>query len=505
MNLGDFADRYCTRHGDRVAVIDSGRQLTYGQVLERSNRFANLLLGQGVQPGERVAVLVGNRMEWFEITFGTAKAGAVRTYLHPRAVPEELAYQLADSGASTLVIGPEFFDLIDKTDTGPVRTVIKVDESYGNTLLKMPAEAPGVSPKGDDLVALTYSSGTTGKPKGVMWPHSTMLGFINSFLLEFEFAQDDVMLHTGPMSHAAGTFTYPMMYRGAKNIILDKFDIESILDAIVEHRVTTLMLVPTMLYMLLEALEDREADTSSVRNILYGSSPIAPAKLAKAIERFGNVFQQSYGSNEAGTITALRKYEHDPDSPVLASAGQPSLISEVKLLDADGAEVPVGEVGEVTARGPYTGIGYWQRPKETAATWIGDGWVRTSDIGRFDENGYLYIVDRKADMIISGGFNVYPREVEDVLLSHHDVAEAVVIGIPDDKWGERVCAVVRPINGRALTDTDLDGWCREHLSGYKVPRLYQLIDDEFPKNAQGKVLRRVIREPFWRGLDRQVH
>ncbi|KAA0233907.1 MAG: Long-chain-fatty-acid--CoA ligase [Acidimicrobiales bacterium] len=504
MDLAELVSRAARWYGDETAVVQGDRFISFRELDERSTRLGNALLESGVSPGDRVAVLLGNRLEWFDVTFGLLKAGIVRTYLNPRNTPPEIAYQLADAGASVLVVSDEFAPLVEGADMGPVERVIRTGDSYEAMLAGAGTQA--MPPRGPaELAALMYSSGTTGRPKGVMQTHGNWLAMTTGALIDIGVRSDDVLLHVGPMSHASGGFAYPFLYRGGKQVVYAGFDPIGMLDAIPAHGVTTLLLVPTMIYALLEILGQHPVDTSSIRTILYGGSPMAPGKLEQALEVFGPVFQQTYGMTEAlGGDTFLHKHEHLPGSPRLASAGRTSFGVELEIVDDEANVLPAGEVGEVVQRGPHVMAGYWNREEETAEVLTDDGWFHTSDMGYLDEDGYLFIVDRKADMIVSGGFNVYPREVEDVVMAHPQVAEAVVIAVPDEKWGESVKAVVRLLEGEATTTEELDEWCRSRLSGYKIPRSYDFVTDELPKNPNGKPLRRLVREPYWEAHDRRV-
>ena len=505
MNLGDVLTRAARWYGDKTAVVDGDRSVSFRELDERANRLGQALLTSGLERGDRVGVLLGNRLEWFDVTFGLLKAGLVRTYLNPRLAPPEITYQLADAGASALVVSEEVAPLVDGADLGPVQHVIRTGEEYEAMLGAASPEAPTVDLQADDLAALMYSSGTTGRPKGVMQTHGNWLAMTTGALIDIGLVADDVLLHVGPMSHASGGFTYPFLYRGATQVIHRGFDPIEMLEAIPRYGITTLLLVPTMIYMLLEILEAHPVDTSSLRTVLYGGSPMAPAKLEACLARFGPVFQQSYGMTEAlGGDTFLRKEEHVPASARLASAGRPAFNVELRVADDDGRDVPTGETGEVVVRGGHVMAGYWNRPEATAEVVTSDGWFRTSDMGYLDDEGYLFIVDRKADMIVSGGFNVYPREVEDVLLAHAAVAEAAVVAVPDERWGESVKAVVRPMPDMSVTEAELDEWCRERLAKFKVPRSYDVVAEDLPKNPNGKVLRRLVREPYWAGHDRRV-
>ncbi|MCZ7528786.1 MAG: long-chain fatty acid--CoA ligase [Acidimicrobiia bacterium] len=505
MNLATLVTRAACWFGNRPAVIDGGRTMSFRELEERSNQFAHVMAGLGCRPGERVAVLLGNRLEWFDVTFGLLKAGLVRTYVNPRSAPPEIAHQLADSGARTVIVSDEFEGLLEATDLGAVEHVIRTGGEYDALLEAAAASAPGLDLGPDTLAALQYSSGTTGRPKGVMQTHGNWLAMTSGALIDIGVGPDDVLLHVGPMSHASGGFAYPFLYRGGTQVVYSGFDPVELLEAIPRHRVTTLLLVPTMIYALLEVLGRHPVDTSTLRTVLYGGSPIAPGKLEQCLEVLGPVFQQTYGMTEAlGGDTFLHKHEHVPGSRRLASAGRPSFPVELTVADEQGHELPPGEVGEVVTRGPHVMAGYWNRPEASAEVFTPGGWFRTSDLGYLDEEGYLFIVDRKADMIVSGGFNVYPREVEDVLLAHPGIAEAAVVSTPDERWGESVRAVVRVQEGAGVTGEELDEWCRGQLAAFKVPRGYDFAAEPLPKNPNGKVLRRLIREPYWAGRERRV-
>lgn len=505
MNLGDVVVRAARHYGDRTAVIDGDRTVSFRELDERSNRLANALLDRGLSTGDRVAVLLGNRLEWFDVTFGLLKAGLVRTYVNPRLTPAEIGHQLEDSGAAALIASEEFLPLVEASDLGPVKETLQTGDRYEVMLAAASGGSPSVDLDHDSLAALMYSSGTTGKPKGVMQTHGNWLSMTTGALVDIGIGPTDVLLHLGPMSHASGGFAYPFLARGGTQVIHRGFDPVELLESIPRYGVTTLLLVPTMIYMLLEVLDQHPVEVSALRTVLYGGSPMAPAKLERGLEIFGPVFQQTYGMTEAlGGTTFLHKDEHVPGNPRLASAGRPSFLVELKIADDDGNEMGPGEVGEILQRGPHVMAGYWNRPEATEAAMAGGGWFRTSDMGFQDDEGFLFIVDRKADMIVSGGFNVYPREVEDVIMANPAVAEAVVIAVPDDRWGESVKAVVRLLDGAAASSDEIDTWCRERLAGFKLPRSYDLVTEELPKNPNGKPLRRQVREGYWEGRERRV-
>jgi acyl-CoA synthetase (AMP-forming)/AMP-acid ligase II len=502
VNIGDLCERAACWYGDRIALVDGERTRTFRELDERSNRLARVLLGRGLAPGDRVAVLVGNCLEWFDATYGIAKAGLVRTYVNPRLTPPDIAFQLQDADAAALVLSPEFTPVLDGLDGSAPSEVLATDDTLEALLADATAERPSLDIPGDALCALMYSSGTTGRPKGVLQTHSAWLG-LGAALTELGIGEDDVALHIGPLSHAAGGLAYLFLARGATQVIHSGFDPPAVLDAIERRRVSATVMVPTMIYVLLDLLERQPRDMSSLRVIQYGGAPIAPDRLEQCLEAFGPVFTQGYGLTENLICTLLPRSDHLPGRDLLASAGRPLFQVELEIRADDGKDLAPREVGEITVRSPYSTRGYWNRPEDTAALIDPDGWVHTGDLGYLDERGYLFLVDRKNDMVVSGGFNVYPREVEDVLMAHPDVAEVAVVSSPDETWGETVTAVVR-LRHAGADPAGLEAWCRERLAGYKVPRRWELIGEELPKNANGKVLRRVVKERFWAGTDRRV-
>jgi len=509
MHLGELVERAARNYGERCAVVDGDRRASFREVNERANRFGNAMVARGLVPGDRVALLLGNRLEWFDTTYGLLKAGLVRTYVNPRAAGPEIEYQLSDADVSVVVVSDEYAPLLDSVTLPEGVEVIATGPEY-EAMLAAADPAPPVAQLDESTVAaIMYSSGTTGRPKGALQTHGNWLASTTHTLLEVGITPDDVLIHVGPMSHASGGFSYSFLYRGGRQVLHRGFDPEEMLDALEEQQVTFLLLVPTMIYFLVDMLKIHPVDLSRIRTILYGGSPIAPERLAECLEVIGPVFVQSYGLTEAvGGDTHLLKEDHVVGSLLLASAGRPSLHVEVRIVDDDGADLPTGEPGEVWMRGPMVMAGYWRRPEETAAAIDADGWLHTGDVAYLDDAGYLFIVDRKADMIVSGGFNVYPREVEDALMAHEAVAEAIVVGIPDERYGEAVHAAVRlhepDADTDAATEEALVAWTRERLGGVKVPRSFAFVAEPLPRKANGKPLRRVVREPHWAGHDRRV-
>jgi len=368
-------------------------------------------------------------------------------------------------------------------------------------------DGPGQPPvAADDLFGIYYTGGTTGRPKGVVHTHRSFVAALISEMLELGLGERDVFAHVAPLTHASGAFVLPVWLRGGTNVILGGFDPERFLDAVARERVTATLLVPTMVYVLLDSPAAAAADARSLQTIVYGASPMGRERLLEGLDRFGAVFAQLYGQTEApNQLTVLRKSDHaralaDGDLDVLSSCGRPVAIAEVRIADDDLADVPPGEPGEIVARGPHVMREYWNRPEETAAS-LRDGWLCTGDVARTDERGFVYIVDRKKDMIISGGFNVYPKEVEQALFAHPAVKDACVIGVPDEKWGEAVKAVVvAPGAGEA----ELIAWVRERKGPVLTPKSVDFVD-ALPLTAVGKHDKPALRAAHWGGRERLVN
>ncbi len=507
------------RYGSRVAVVEGARRLSFSLVHERSKRVANALRANGLARGERVAKLMRNRAEIVEINFGVAMAGGASLNLHGRNVLEDHVHMLHDAGAAFLLIDEEHREYAEELARRcpDLRRVVAVGweggdaQGYEDWLRKASPAAPGVMVTPDCLFHLHYTSGTTGVPKAVVNTHRTHMAWLAKFFrnLDYRLGPLDSMLHAGPMTHASFNFIETTLARGACNVVLPAFGPESFLEAVERERVTTTYLVSTMMQRLLACERLESADVSSLHTITYGAAPISEENLALALRRFGPVFRQTYGLTEARQpIAILDPWDHAVDAPPgerkrLASCGRVAAGVELLLMDDDGRPAPPNEMGEICVRGDYAMTGYWNNPEATAETMRG-GWVHTGDLAVADEEGYIYIVDRKKEMIITGGFNVYPSEVERVLCRHPAVREALVIGVPDDKWGEAIKAMIVLRPGASPAAEEIIDFTRNHVAGYKKPRQVEFLS-EIPKNAQGKVLRREMRERHWAGRERRVN
>jgi acyl-CoA synthetase (AMP-forming)/AMP-acid ligase II len=501
------------QHRGRTALIFGENGLTYDQVETGSNRLAHALIALGLQVGERVAVLLNNSPEAIESVFAVEKAGLVYVALNARHTLAEQIAILDDAGASLLVVGPEFREIGEgvRDRVAGLRQVIALDWQapqvldYRQLLASMPAQAPNVQVSPDALLRIAYTSGTTGKPKGVTYTVKRWYERLTNhfYAMEYSLGVEDAMLHVGPLTHAAGVHLLPCYLRGARNVILEKFEPLDTLQQIQRHRITQMMCVPTMLMRLLDALDSgASADHSSLKCIHYGTAPTSVDLIQRAIARFGPVMRQQYGMTEAvQPLAVLYPHEHVEDG-VLRSCGKPTANVQISVRDVHGAELAVGEIGEIAIATDGIGeVAFWRRP-DLEAEAIRDGWYYSGDLGYLDVQGFLYIVGRNKDMIISGGFNVYAREVEDALESHPQVLEVAVLGLPDAEWGERIAAFVVRREGATLDSETLGSHCAALIAGYKKPRLIEFVE-ALPRNSAGKVVKNILRDDYLARLQRK--
>jgi acyl-CoA synthetase (AMP-forming)/AMP-acid ligase II len=502
MNLGALLTMAAARHPDRVALRSDGQEVTYATMNQRVNALASALRTHGLQRGDRVVLWMRNCPELIESFFGCWKAGLVAVPVNARLLPGDVANLAADSSAAAVIHGVEFAEAAGQVDAGlRIGTGGSGETSYDDLVAEHIGAHDQTYSLNDDAPAwLFYTSGTTGRPKGAVLTHGNLTFVTVSWCADlYSLQPEDVVLHCAPLSHGAGFHALAAVARGAENVILGHSDPSAILEAIARHRVTATWMVPTQIRLLLDAPELDRADLSSLASIVYGGSPMYLSDLTEALERIGEVFCQLYGQGESPmTITYLRQQEHRrhrADLEVLTSAGVVRTGMEVRIADpTDDRMAGSGEVGEIQVRGPAVMAGYWEQPVATEAALRG-GWLHTGDLGRMDERGYIYVLDRLKDMIISGGANVYAREVEDVLLRHPRILEAAVFGCPDRIWGEAVTAVVV---GDDLDAAELRAFCREHLADYMTPKRLHIVDS-LPKNAYGKVLKRDLRAAYSAG------
>lgn len=482
MQIGDLIRRAGKQFGSAPALIDGDRVVSFTEFDALTDRLGHALLTRGLNAGDRVAVLMPNGIDGVVVYYALAKAGLVRVPLNVRETAHEHAYKVEDSQARALVYAGDPPAHVEVMITADQLPTLIADAPDGPCDVRRDQDAP---------LRLAYTGGTTGKPKAVVLTTRSELAEVANFLVDLlpNLRPDSVMLHAAPITHGSGAFFLPHLVKGAPNVIVQKFSPGAFLEAAQEHRATSTFMVPTMIAMLLEDPATAAADLALER-LCYGGAPIATSVLQRGIDLLGPVFAQLYGQAEAPlAITCLQPWEHTPDR--LTSAGKPYTFVEVQVRGADGTVLGPDEVGEVLTRGPHTMSRYWRRPEATAETIEPDGWLHTGDIGRWDDDGYLHLLDRRHDVIISGGFNVYPREVEDALLTHPAVVEAAVVGLPDDKWGERVAAAV--VTRSAAEPDEILEFCAGRLAGFKRPRSLEIWPN-IPTSPVGKSLRREVRD-----------
>ncbi len=485
---------------ERTAIIFEDNRFTFRQLWSRCRRLAAVLKEKGVEPGDRVAILAANCSQYIEAYTAVPAAGFVIVPLNTRHAEPELKYALEDAGAKILL-----------TDRDPgvlselVETVIMIPDEYESLLDGAEEAELGLGVTEETLAGLFYTGGTTGISKGVMLSHRNLIGNTFHFMTTSPPDRDNIFLIMAPLFHAAGSNgVLGGIWSGSCQIPLKVFDPAVALDLIAEHRVTHTLGVPAMVAAVAEVQLKAPRDTSSVQMVAHGGSPIPTEVVRRASQAFPNAeFVEVYGATETGPLlTSLRHEETLLDVKRGQSCGQALIGVQLKIVDTDGVEVEQGEVGEVVARGANIMLGYWKKPEQTAEV-LQDGWYRTGDLGRLDEEGYLFLVDRAKDMIVSGGENVYCSEVEEALYKHPAVLEAAVFGIPDEQWGEAVHAVIVP--RETVTQEELIETCREYIAGYKIPKSISFSETELPKSGPGKILKRELRAPFWEGRDSQVN
>ncbi|EID16337.1 acyl-CoA synthetase [Mycobacterium xenopi RIVM700367] len=511
------------RHRDKPVLFLGDTTLTGGQMADKISQYIQAFEALGAGTGAAVGLLSLNRPEVLIIIGAGQTQGYRRTALHPLGSLDDHAYVLADAGISSLIIDPNpmfverALGLLERVDSlKQILTIGPVPDALKHVAVDLSAEAEKYQPQPlvaadlppDHIIGLTYTGGTTGKPKGVIGTAQCISTMTMIQLAEWEWPEQPRFLMITPLSHAGAAYFLPTLVKGGQMYVLPRFDPAEVLKTIEEKRITATFVVPSMLYALLDHPDSHTRDLSSLETVYYGASAINPVRLAEAIRRFGPIFAQNYGQSEAPmAITYLGKKDHDEKR--LTSCGRPTLFARVALLDLDGKPVPQGEVGEICVSGPLLAGGYWNLPDATAETFR-DGWLHTGDMAREDEDGFYYIVDRVKDMIVTGGFNVFPREVEDVVAEHPAVAQVCVVGAPDEKWGEAVTAVVvlRPDAPRddaaiATMTAEIQAAVKERKGSVQSPKRVVVVDS-LPVTALGKPDKKAVRAQFWQGAERAV-
>ena len=512
--VADILRRHARERPDQMAMLFEGRETTYRELDRRASRVANALHREGLGPGSRFAVLDKNSDSFYELLFGAARANCVLVPVNWRLAGPEIAYVLKDAGAALLFVGADFAELIEglRDQLTDVHKIISLaDERAGAETYT--AWRDGASqdelnvPVGsEDVVVQMYTSGTTGHPKGAQLTNANLTSEVTIGADEVGiWGEDDVALVAMPQFHIAGTIWGVIaLCVGAKAVIMRDVDPVAILDSFEADRITKAFFVPAVLLFLLQVPGCAERDFSTLDLICYGGSPMPTDLLRRAMPVFGCGFGHVYGLTEVcGAITNLSPADHrDPSGDRLLSCGKALSNCEIRVVEAGGAPVPAGEIGEIVCRGPTVMKGYWNLPEATTEALRG-GWFHTGDAGYLDGEGYIYIYDRVKDLIVSGGENIYPAEVENALADHPAVADVAVIGVPDERWGEAVKAVVVKMPDTEISAEELIAFARNHIAGYKLPRSVDFID-VLPRNPAAKILKRELRKPYWEGRERQV-
>ncbi len=513
-SLADIPRLHAKDRPDAVALDYRDRLTTFAEFDRRTSCVAQGLIALGQKPDARVGFLGRNTDRYFEVLLGACKARNVIVGVNWRLAPPEIAYVLNDAGCEVLFVGRDYYAAIEALRSGcpQLRTVIAMDgdhpswPSFDDWRERQPSRDPLLPVAADDDVIQLYTSGTTGHPKGVQLTNANYLAIFEALgsLEAGEYTPCDVVLIAMPFFHVAGVnIGLLSLLQGAYGVVLADIDPREILRLIEAKKVTHAFLVPAVILLLTQQPDVGVRDFSSLKVISYGASPIAEDLLRSASEVLGCGFNQFYGLTETtGGGTALEPRDHDPARGKLRSCGRPERGYEVRVVDAEGRDLPPRQVGEILIKAPGVMKGYWNRPDATASA-VRDSWFASGDAGYFDEDGYLYIHDRVKDMIVSGGENIYPAEVENAIFGHPAVADVAVIGVPDARWGEAVKAVVVRKPGNSAPAEEIIAFARERIAGYKLPKSIDFVES-LPRNPTGKVLRRELRKPYWEGLSRQV-
>jgi acyl-CoA synthetase (AMP-forming)/AMP-acid ligase II len=504
MLLSDIVHGAARKRPAHTALVCAGRSHDFAELSDRATRLAGGL-SRLTRPGDRVAILADNSVEYLDCMYGTSQAGNILTMVNQRLAVPEIEYVLSDAEPSVLIVGANHIERLAhiRSAVPSIRHLVMIGGhrpdalSYGALLDGGPPDPRRGHTADDEVAWLVYTSGTTGRPKGAMLTHRNIIGATLNAMIEWKPGPDDRQLFCFPLCHVAAFI--PLLYhlRQATVVLMTAFEPAEYLRLIEEHQVTHTGLAPTMLNFVLQHPTIDGARLDSVELLVYGAAPMSPTLLESGIKRFGEVFVQNYGMTElAGNVLMLGLDHHhravngEPD--LLGAAGRMECLATVRLVDDAMNDIPVGEVGEIVVSGDQVMKGYW-RDEEATREVLVDGWLRTGDLARMDDEGLFYIVDRKKDMIITGGENVYPREVEDVIARLPALSEVAVIGLPDERWGEAVTAVVVPRAGQLVTAEEVQAVCRGSLAGYKVPKRVEFAD-ALPRNAAGKVLKRHLHE-----------
>jgi len=507
MSLSVLLENSLHKHGDRIAIEDDTRELTYSAFVDRADQLGQALLGLGVRPGETIAAIMHNAIELVEFDAAAARFGFVRSMVNVRAPMDDHIYCVNFINARAIVFEAAMTEHVEKMrdhlDTVEHFICVGGNASwalnYEDLLSKARAQRPDSFPSDTDLHSIYFTSGTTGRPKGVMLTHANWINVVTTHLIDLNpgLTKSDIALLAAPITHATGSLALPHLARGARLKVLDHFDPEKVADICVSRNITSSFMAPTMIQLLMQHMPSGSREKISFRSLIYGGAAFPIDRLVEAMEVFGPGMHQVYGQWEAPVAyCVLYPHEHvaqgNGNSRPLHSAGRATTFAEIDIMDDEGNLLPPGETGEIVTAGSHRMVGYLKNEEATAEIRHGK-WQRTGDVGELDEDGFLYITDRKKDMIITGGNNVYPRQIEEVVYQNPEIEEACVVGIPDDLWGETVhlVAVRRP--GTTVTEESLIGWARDRLPTDRKLRSVEFVD-ALPKNHYGKILRREVRD-----------
>lgn len=517
--VSDIVRVHGAERADQIAIVQGDRRTTWAQLHSRAGQVANLLAASGVGAGDRVAFLDKNGIEHFEVFYGAALLNAVCVDVNWRLAAPEVEFIVNDSLAKVLVVGHEFLPVLDAiaANLTTATTLLVIDggadhgyTDYASAVAAQPSTDPGATQSDSDVAFQLYSSGTTGRPKGVLLTNANFFGLLPMAKDMWELDEHSVNLVAMPLFHiGGGGWATAGQYMGATSVIMRDLDPAALIRLIGEHRITHGFLVPAVLQFMLMMPGVDEADFSSLKVCVYGASPISEDVLARSVQTFKCKFWQAYGLTETtGAVVNLAPADHDVNGPNrhrLRSCGLPGPGVELRIVDNDtGNDCEQGEVGEIWVRSPQVMLGYWNLPEETAKSITPDGWFKSGDAGYVDAEGYVYIHDRVKDMIVSGGENVYPAEVENVLMGHPGIADVAVIGVPNEKWGETAKAIVVRKPDSEVTEEEIVAYARERLARFKCPTSVDWVD-ALPRNPSGKILKKDLRAPYWEGRTRNVN
>ena len=482
--IGKLAMKSAAAYPNKIAVKDERRSLTFHEVRERAHALTAYFEKVGLRKGDRFAVLLSNRLEHIELDVAASISGVIKVPLNYRLHPKEHEYMLEDADVQLIIGETELIEPIDTTIQ-----VLTIGESYEQAIEQNLGATCTTEINEEDIFAIMYTSGTTGNPKGVMLSHRNIISGAMSLALACETNYDDVIGHVAPLTHGSNFLSHVAWLYGLTQVVFNKFEPEEFVHDLTREKVTVIFLVPTMVNLMIQHPKFDPKNLSTIKTINMAGSSIAASKLEQALALTGPIFAQTFGQVEAPMcITMMPKRELGDH---LESCGRVGPFVDVKIVNEQGAELPAGEVGEIVCKGSLVMQGYWNNEQATNET-LQDGWLQTGDLGWKNEAGYVHIVDRKKDVIISGGVNIYPREVEEVLNKHDGVKETCVIGVPDEKWGENVIAYVVPNGTMPVTNEELLQLCLDHMASFKKPKEIHIVE-ELPKSSYGKILKRELR------------